>query len=312
MRKTIGATNPPTPSPARSAATSRRRCRTTSSTAPTRRSPRRARSRSGSPPMSSPEPGLRRAQRRAAVDANERGVHRRARRRTGATRRSPGASSGSPSRSVGCSATSPASTSSSSAAAPRTSRAWLARRGARPVGVDPTPAQLATARRMQARDRDRVPARRGAGRVRCRCPDASFDLALSEYGASLWADPDALDPGGGAAAASRRPARLPHELGARRTSARPTRASSASSSQRPQFGMHRIEWPGRGGHRVPPRRTATGSGCCASTASSVEALHELQAPADARRRTGYYDYVTAEWARRWPAEEIWVARKRCE
>ena len=29
--------------------------------------------------------------------------------------------------------------------------AWLARRGARPVGVDITPAQLATAREMQAR-----------------------------------------------------------------------------------------------------------------------------------------------------------------
>ena len=28
--------------------------------------------------------------------------------------------------------------------------AWFAKRGARPVGVDPTPAQLATARRMQA------------------------------------------------------------------------------------------------------------------------------------------------------------------
>src|SRR4051812_35222424 len=27
---------------------------------------------------------------------------------------------------------------------------WLARRGGRPVGVDPTPAQLATARRLQA------------------------------------------------------------------------------------------------------------------------------------------------------------------
>ena len=46
---------PPTPSPARSAATSRRRCRTTSSTAPTRPSRRSARSRSGSPTMSSSE-----------------------------------------------------------------------------------------------------------------------------------------------------------------------------------------------------------------------------------------------------------------
>ena len=38
---------------------------------------------------------------------------------------------------------------SSSAAAPRTVSAWLARRGARPVGVDITPAQLDTARAMQ-------------------------------------------------------------------------------------------------------------------------------------------------------------------
>jgi hypothetical protein len=25
---------------------------------------------------------------------------------------------------------------------------------------------------------------------------------------------------------------------------------------------------------------------------------------------GYYETVTAEWARRWPAEDLWVARKR--
>ena len=36
--------------------------------------------------------------------------------------------------------------------------AWLARRGARPVGVDVTPAQLATARRCQAARRGRRPA----------------------------------------------------------------------------------------------------------------------------------------------------------
>ena len=24
----------------------------------------------------------------------------------------------------------------------------------------------------------------------------------------------------------------------------------------------------------------------------------------------YYDYVTPEWARQWPSEEIWVARRR--
>jgi len=29
-----------------------------------------------------------------------------------------------------------------------------------------------------------------------------------------------------------------------------------------------------------------------------------------RSNDPYYDFVSADWARRWPAEEIWVARKR--
>jgi len=41
----------------------------------------------------------------------------------------------------------------------------------------------------------------------------------------------------------------------------------------------------------------------------VEALHELQAP-EGSATHGYYDYVTAEWAHRWPADDVWVARKR--
>ena len=36
---------------------------------------------------------------------------------------------------------------------------------------------------------------------------------------------------------------------------------------------------------------------------------ELQAPAGAKTHE-YYDFVTADWARQWPSEEIWVARKR--
>ena len=66
--------------------------------------------------------------------------------------------------------------------------AQLAYRGARPVGVDPTPAQLATARRMQAAGGPVFPLVE-APAERVPLPDASFDLAFSEYGASLWADP---------------------------------------------------------------------------------------------------------------------------
>ena len=71
--------------------------------------------------------------------------------------------------------------------------AWLARRGARPVGVDPTPAQLETARRMQDRTGIRFPLVEAPGE-RVPLPDASFDLAISEYGASLWADPELWIP----------------------------------------------------------------------------------------------------------------------
>ena len=66
--------------------------------------------------------------------------------------------------------------------------AWLARRGARPVGVDPTPAQLETARRMQRESGIEFPLIEAFGED-VPLPDASFDLVLSEYGASIWADP---------------------------------------------------------------------------------------------------------------------------
>jgi hypothetical protein len=39
----------------------------------------------------------------------------------------------------------------------------------------------------------------------------------------------------------------------------------------------------------------------------VEALTELRPPEDATTR---YDFVTHEWARQWPSEEVWRARKR--
>jgi hypothetical protein len=38
-------------------------------------------------------------------------------------------------------------------------------------------------------------------------------------------------------------------------------------------------------------------------------LHELYAPRDAPP-VANYDIVTPTWARRWPAEDVWVARLR--
>ena len=119
--------------------------------------------------------------------------------------------------------------------------AWLARRGARPVGVDITPAQLETARQMQARDGLEFPLLE-ADAENVPLPDASFDLALSEYGASIWCDPVQLDPGGGAAAAAGRRARLPAQLDdldalrRRSTAGSETLAAAAARAAPPRLG----------------------------------------------------------------------------
>ena len=40
----------------------------------------------------------------------------------------------------------------------------------------------------------------------------------------------------------------------------------------------------------------------------LERLIEVQAPPEAETHE-YYAFVTAEWAKQWPCEDIWVARK---
>ena len=70
---------------------------------------------------------------------------------------------------------------------------WLARRGARPVGLDNSAAQLATARELQQRFGRRFPLIQ-ASAERTPLADAAFDLAISEYGASIWCDPYAWIP----------------------------------------------------------------------------------------------------------------------
>src|SRR5437867_3791204 len=71
--------------------------------------------------------------------------------------------------------------------------AWLARRGARVVGIDNSEAQLATARRLQEQHGLHFPLLHGSAEA-VPYPDQSFDFAISEYGACLWADPQRWVP----------------------------------------------------------------------------------------------------------------------
>ncbi|HET8619098.1 MAG TPA: class I SAM-dependent methyltransferase, partial [Acidimicrobiales bacterium] len=66
--------------------------------------------------------------------------------------------------------------------------AWLARRGARVVGIDQSAPQLATARRLAAEHRVDLALVHGDAEA-TPFPDGSFDFAISEYGAAIWCDP---------------------------------------------------------------------------------------------------------------------------
>jgi SAM-dependent methyltransferase len=182
--------------------------------------------------------------------------------------------------------------------------AWLARRGARPIGVDLTPAQLETARRCQEAFGFRFPLLE-ANAEDVPLADASFDLVLSEYGASIWCDPERWVP---EAARLLRPG---GKLVFLRNSTlvilcSPDEGSAEERLVRPQFGMGRFEWPGEG----VEYHLAHGDWIrlLLQSGFQVERLVELQAPPNAQTHP-VYDFVTAEWGRRWPAEEIWVARR---
>ncbi len=183
--------------------------------------------------------------------------------------------------------------------------AWLAKRGARPIGVDVTPAQLETARAMQDEFGLEFPLIE-ADAAATGLPDASADLVISEYGASIWVDPYRWIP---EAARLLRPG---GELVFLRNSTLVILCSpdgdepAGEQLARPQFGLHRLDcWDGVEFH------LAHGDWIRLLRANGFEILDlvELQAPETAETHE-YYDYVSGDWAKKWPAEEIWRARKR--
>jgi SAM-dependent methyltransferase len=184
--------------------------------------------------------------------------------------------------------------------------AWLARLGARPVGVDVTPAQLASARRCQDEFGLEFPlVEADAGETGL--PGASFDLAISEYGASIWVDPyrwipeaaRLLRPGGRLVFLCNSPLVI---------LCSPDDGKVDERLRRPQRGLRRVAWVGEDGAEFH-----LGHGewidVLRSSGFDVERLVELFAPEDAVDHE-HYDFVTAAWAKAWPSEDVWVARRR--
>jgi SAM-dependent methyltransferase len=183
--------------------------------------------------------------------------------------------------------------------------AWLARRGARVVGIDNSEAQLDTARRLQRQHGLDFPLIHGNAES-IPYPDTSFDMAISEYGACLWADPHLWVPE--AARLLRSGGQLVFLTNSfLLTLCAPDEDNVAATGQllRPAFGMYRVEWPGNHGVEFHLShgdwiRLLRRSGF------EVEDLLELRPAVGATSR---YPSVTVEWARKWPCEEVWKARK---
>ena len=187
--------------------------------------------------------------------------------------------------------------------------AWVARRGARPVAIDPTPGQLRIAAECQAEFGLGFPLVRAVGE-QVPLASAAFDLVISEYGAAIWADPYRWIP---EAARLLRPGGRLIFLGnsSLLMLCLPELEDAVVDDRmvRSHFGMHRFEWPDD-----PTVEFHLGHGdwirLFRANGLEVEDLIELRP--DDRAETTYpaCGFVTAAWARRWPCEEAWVVRRR--
>jgi SAM-dependent methyltransferase len=192
--------------------------------------------------------------------------------------------------------------------------AWMARRGARVVGIDNSEQQLATARRLAAEHGVDLTLVHGNAET-VPYPDGSFDFAVSEYGAAIWCDPYVWIP---EAHRLLRPGGTLVFLG---NSTLAMLCSPVDGSvpvterlQRDYFTMHRLDWrdavddPGGIEFNLP---LSGWFRLFRETGFEVVDFLELQAPEpDPATANEVRGMVTPAWAHRYPSEQVWVLRKR--
>jgi SAM-dependent methyltransferase len=182
--------------------------------------------------------------------------------------------------------------------------AWVARAGLRPVAVDVSRKQLDIAARLQEEIGPSFPLIH-ANAEAVPYDTESFDLVVSEYGASLWCEPHGwlteasrlLRPRGSLIFVTNSPLLM---------ACTPEDGSLAGDRLlRDYFASPVREYPDDG---VVEFHLTHGNWIELLNAYGfmVERLVELRPPHGTRPR---FDFVSIEWARRWPSEEIWVARK---
>lgn len=183
--------------------------------------------------------------------------------------------------------------------------AWMAKRGGLVFGIDPTPNQLATAKRLENRYRTGINLVEGFGES-LPFVDATFDFVISEYGASLWADPyqwlpeahRVMKPGGVLTF-------MTDHLFAFVTAEEGDEEGQATELKRSFFESYRKQWSESDGIEFHLTHSAWIS-LFIEHGFKILKLHELGAPARAKSR---YHYADAQWSKNWPSEEVWVLQK---
>ncbi len=187
---------------------------------------------------------------------------------------------------------------------------WMARRGAAVTGIDNSSRQLETATRLAAEHGIDLELIHGNAETVPK-PDASYDFAISEYGASIWADPYAwvpeahrlLRPGGSLVF-------LGNHILVHLCSPPDGSLPITRRLENPYFGLFRQDWRDAVDEPGGIEFNLTFSAWIRlfnQTGFEIVDMIEIQAPEDV---SGQPFGVPAAWARDFPSEHVWKLRKR--
>ncbi|MES0882717.1 class I SAM-dependent methyltransferase [Roseibium sp. SCP14] len=186
---------------------------------------------------------------------------------------------------------------------------WMSRRGARVTGVDISEEQLATAKRLAHLHGAEIRFRHENAET-LEDDDASYDFAISEYGAAIWCDPElwlpeawrVLRPGGELVFLGHHPLTI--------ICASEDGDQVGNSLHRPYRHLRNVDWSQTesdpGGIEFN-RGTEDWFNLFRKVGFDVLNYRELYAPDTAE---GVEFGISAEWARVYPAEQAWWLRKQ--